>query len=224
MHNFFIIIFLSLLPSFIWFYFFSREDLHPEPAKKVLLTFLFGIFFSFFAFFLENHLQKIVYLNFVSNLIILGIAIIEEGIKFLAAFLANEKSKDFDEPMDAMIYMISAALGFAAVENFFIITNEFYSTSSDFFGILNILSLRFVGATLLHVLSSAILGYYWALSHFAGRKKLFFLGFLFAILIHFIFNVLVIQFGYSNIFYNTLILIFIAFLVFVDFEKLKKQN
>jgi len=224
MLNFLIITLLSLFPALVWFYFFNQEDLHPEPKKRIAFTFLLGIFFSFFAFFLENQFQIITHWSVVSVFAILVIATIEEIVKFFAAFLTNEKSKDFDEPIDAMIYMISAALGFATVENFFIVSNEFYLSTHSIFSVLNVLSLRFVGATLLHLLSSGILGYYWALSHFEGKKNLFPLGIIFAILIHFVFNLFVVRFGYSNLIYNTIILIFVAFWVLVDFEKLKKQN
>lgn len=48
---------------------------------------------------------------------LLAVGLIEEGVKFLAAFGATFYSWHFDEPEDGIVYAITAALGFAVVEN-----------------------------------------------------------------------------------------------------------
>lgn len=153
--------------------------------------------------------------------------IIEEIFKFLAAYLVIRKSPFFDEPVDAMIYMIVAALGFATVENVAVIYN--ISVFSEVFGII---TLRFVGATLLHALSSGLLGYYWAKGIILNRlnkinKKtvwvFIFKGVVFATLLHMVFNCLILI-SKDIIIYPTIFLIIAALLIFWDFEKIKSSH
>ncbi|MCL4400137.1 PrsW family intramembrane metalloprotease [Patescibacteria group bacterium] len=222
--NLLVIILLAALPAIVWLLFFLKEDPNKEPRKMLALTFVTGMLSSIPVLFLELSLQKIIVSPLHSMIIfVLGVSIIEEIFKFFAAYLPNNRSKYFDEPIDAMIYMIVAALGFATVENFFVVKN-----SLDFINLTNILdtlnsvALRFIGATLLHALASGIVGYYWALDHFKNKKSLFLLGFLLAIAVHSIFNFSVVKFQSSDIFYPTFFLVAIAFWVLADFERLKK--
>lgn len=125
---------------------------------------------------------------------------------------------DFDEPIDAMIYMITAAVGFAAIENilvlFNVIPNGIEQTLSTWI-------LRFTGATLLHVLASAIIGYFLAISWFwhNHRKKLLTLGIVVATLIHLGFNFSILSGNYLG--GNLLGLMIIGIFVLVFFHKLK---
>jgi len=214
-------ILFALLPSFAWFYFFNKEDVHPEPKKKIFVTFLFGGIFSFLALFLELFFVEFTK-NFIYSkiLIMFYVALVEEIIKFLPAFFTNNRSKDFDEPVDAMIYMICSALGFAAVENFLIISERIYFGYNVAF---EAMILRFLGATLLHVFSSSILGYYWALSHFKNKKQLFPLGIVLAVIVHFVFNILALEIKSLKLFYLLTFLVLVSFFVFADFKKLKKE-
>ncbi|PIU98790.1 hypothetical protein COS60_01185, partial [Candidatus Wolfebacteria bacterium CG03_land_8_20_14_0_80_39_317] len=125
----------------------------------------------------------------------------------------------FDEPIDAMIYMITAALGFAMVENIAIMFN--IKILSEAF---SIITLRFVGATLLHALSSGLVGYYWAKGIISNRTKLLvFKGIVFATLLHMVFNYLILSFK-ETLIYPTIFLIIVALLIFWDFEKIKPTN
>src|SRR3989344_4541791 len=81
---------------------------------------------------------------------------------FLAASASAGGSKYFDEPIDAMIYMLTASLGFAAAENIFVVLDAIFNNGAAAEGIFGIIVFRFVGATLLHALSSSIVGYFWA--------------------------------------------------------------
>ena len=53
------------------------------------------------------------------------IAVIEEVLKFYTGYLFIRKKPDFDEPVDAMIYLIAVGLGFATVENILIVYSLF---------------------------------------------------------------------------------------------------
>src|SRR3989338_10517093 len=76
----------------------------------------------------------------------------EELFKWLAARFSALRSKQYDEPIDAVIYLLTAALGFAALENTLFLVASF--SKLNFLGVIATGNLRFIGATLLHVLSS----------------------------------------------------------------------
>jgi len=139
---------------------------------------------------------------------------IEEIVKFGAVFFSVSKRKEFDEPIDPMIYMVTAALGFAAIEN---IATVFQAPSS-----LETATLRFVGATLLHSLSSAVVGYYWGRFLAFGTKywRRIIAGLLGATVLHVVFNYLIITTGPMGM--VIVFLVFIAFFVLRDFEILKR--
>lgn len=216
---------IAAIPAIVWLLFFIKEDLHPEPKKMLALTFVAGMVSSIPVLFLELLFQKIAVTPLHSFLLfIIGIAVIEEVFKFLSAYLVNAKSKYLDEPVDAMIYMITAALGFATIENFFVVKNSLDVVNlKTIFDMLNAVSLRFVGATLLHALASGIVGYYWALGRFRNWKGAIWIGLLLAAAVHAIFNFFVVQFQATDVFYPTFFLVFIAFWVLTDFERLKRK-
>ena len=149
-------IFLGILPSLIWLFFYLQEDPRPEPKRLILTTFFVGGLMALPVVALQFLTQDALAFFNLKNVIIsiAALALIEEVFKFIAAYWVTYKNPEFNEPVDAMIYMITAALGFAMVENLFIMGNSVA---------FNTLALRFIGATLLHSLASGLLGYYWAL-------------------------------------------------------------
>lgn len=227
---FFLFIILGLLPSFAWLIFFLREDVHSEPKKMIARVFMVGALAAFFAvgfqFLLKNILQSF-QINEYHPISFSLFGFIEEILKFLAAYLVVRKSKFFDEPIDAMIYMITAALGFAMVENLALMLS--IKVLSEAFGII---ILRFVGATLLHALSSALVGYYWAKGLLEirnclpagdlpkGEKLEIAKGIILATLLHTIFNYLIII-SKEVIIYPIIFLTIAALFIFWDFEKVK---
>jgi RsiW-degrading membrane proteinase PrsW (M82 family) len=95
-------------------------------------------------------------------------SIIEEVMKYLAARATVLWRHEDDEPIDPIIYMIAVALGFAALENtLFLMSPLAGSTALETIMTGN---LRFVGATLLHVVSSAVVGLALALSFYKPHR------------------------------------------------------
>lgn len=192
----------------------------------ILKTFLFGAVSVFFALVFQKFYLKILgdfeffKYSFVSFLIF---ALIEEVIKFLAVYLAVYKSDFFDEPVDAMIYMMTAAMGFAAVENIFAAAGGAEKGILNLDMVFGILVLRFIGATLLHALSSMIIGYYWA-KNFTRRildiKYQMLFGLMAAVLLHTFFNFLILKYS-SLAIYPIIFLVIAALFIFWDFEKIK---
>lgn len=134
-------------------------------------------------------------------------SLIEEIAKFLIIFIFIRSSVFFDEPVDFMIYMITAGLGFATAENFFFLT-----TAKSLEELIGLASLRFVGATLMHALTAGFIGYFWA------KNKLS-LGIIIAALFHAFFNYLILNL--EPIIYPTALLILAAVILFNDFDRLK---
>lgn len=191
---------LGSLPSFIWLSIYLREDEHPEPKKLILKMFLLGVVFAPIAagieFLLVNIFQNIllpaIIANFLTFFVFIGLT--EEYCKYLSVKLGMLKNKAFDEPTDAMIYLIVSALGFAALENILAIFHfNNLSLAVNFGPAIEISVLRFLSATLLHVLASAIVGYYLARKYFFLEKRSILKGLLIAASLHGIYNVLTIK-------------------------------
>jgi RsiW-degrading membrane proteinase PrsW (M82 family) len=148
--------------------------------------------------------------------LILVFALIEELLKFLVVYCIFYPLQSFDEPLDAMIYMVTVALGFAAVENIAFILKSGASTVG-----LETLTLRFIGATLLHALSSGMIGYAWGKTLVEKKHSWISLpeGIFLGVIIHFLFNTLILSFGFTP--YILLFLVCVAFFILLDFERLK---
>jgi len=155
----------GILPALFWLWFWVREDkLHPEPRGRLMLVFLAGMV----AVPLAYPIQAWAYGLFGMGLgTVLIWAASEELLKFFAADFTGFLSRDFDEPMDAMIYLVTAALGFSALENTMFILNpllEGHINTSFATG-----NMRFLGASLLHVVTSAVVGYCIAREFYRSR-------------------------------------------------------
>jgi len=223
---------LALLPSIVWLLWYLRKDKHPEPNRMILRVFIWGMLIAFPAIIIENFaigilgslpLSPIVY---TSMLYFIGVALTEELLKFLVVyFRVFKRTIQLDEPVDAMIYMIIAALGFAAIENIFLLTPLF---DKDFTATLHIAFSRFLGATLLHVLASATIGYYLALSLANPHKKFRLLihGIILAIILHGFYNIFIVRMeeNFAFIIPVALMIISTATVISIFFKKLSKMK
>lgn len=218
-------IIIGLLPGFVWLRFYLHEDLHPEPKGLVAYAFIAGAGAALAALLIELPLHKNIFPNIgiaeLSIYSLLIVSTVEELFKFSAAYLAVHKSPAFDEPVDAMVYTVVAALGFATVENIGAATGVATSQAAALQTIFQVTSLRFIGATLLHSLTSATVGYFWALDirDFLERKNLY-IGLAAAVALHTVFNYLILQYG--NLAYIVMFLSVVGFFVLSDFEKLRR--
>jgi RsiW-degrading membrane proteinase PrsW (M82 family) len=164
----------GFLPTLIWLWYWTREDtLHPEPKRLILLAFLAGGISIAIAIPLQFQARADILSAGITNYkygfpIILSWAAIEEILKFLVLFFVILWRKAVDEPIDPLIYIISIALGFSAVENTLFVLSE-QIKHAPLLTTITMGGFRFFGATLLHVLSSSIIGI--ALS-FSFHKRL----------------------------------------------------
>ena len=221
----FLAVFLALLPGFAWLFFYSHEESHPEPKRFIAATFIAGILAGVVTYFIQNWMQKSFFGTHLGTYGFFGFAVfaaVEELFKFGAAKLAVSRNPYFNDPVDPMIYMIVAALGFATLENLGAILGQLNGVD-PLNAILSLTAFRFVGATLLHTLSSGIFGYHWAISiRQFGSKAQLFMGFVLATILHTGFNYLII--GYGSAAYPVLLLTLVGFFVLGDFEELKHRR
>ncbi len=222
------LIVLGLVPSFSWLAFYRHEHLrHPEPRLMVFLAFLVGCVVTFLVLpvqlFLNERLALIGVSTYTFNSFLV-LAFTEELFKFVGVYLLMWRRSEFHEPLNAMVYMIVAALGFAAVEN---IASLFKVADGSLLNIdvFESVVLRFAGATLLHTLASGIVGYYWGLLAFVRpnhKARLIITGLVIATVLHAIFNLLIITTGPADV--AIVFVSFVMFFVLNDFEKLKKVD
>jgi RsiW-degrading membrane proteinase PrsW (M82 family) len=126
-----------------------------------------------------NRLWVVLFLAFV------GVALIEEGIKYLVLMLGAFPFKFFNEPLDGIVYAVLVAMGFATFENLL------YADRHDWQTML----LRAFTAVPAHLVFAIVQGYFvgWAKFRPQKRRKWLLLGFLLALLLHGVYDFLILQ-------------------------------
>lgn len=213
----------GVLPALLWLWFWLREDrLHPEPRSLIVASFACGMLAVLIALPAEQWVW-----NRVSTMayVIIGWAIIEEVVKLGASYFSALRKRANDEPIDSLVYLITAALGFSALENALFLAGTV--KTGGFVEGLDLGVLRFVGASLLHVVSSGTLGFFLALGFYKrGRTKKIDLctGVAAAIVLHALFNLFILK-SEGNSLYTLSVFAFVwlaVILLLVAFEKVKQ--
>lgn len=113
---------LAVAPTIFLLWFFLNQDRYKHESRKLLtVTFILGALSTLLAAVLELILTIV----FPEGSTVLGIfvyflfevALIEESMKYFAVRIYAYRSKLFNEPIDGLIMGVTAALGFATVEN-----------------------------------------------------------------------------------------------------------
>ncbi|MEK7662336.1 MAG: PrsW family glutamic-type intramembrane protease [Patescibacteria group bacterium] len=213
----------GIIPSILWLWFWLKEDrAHPEPRGLIILSFLAGMAGVALVF----PLEKLALANLPAGVpVIIAWAAIEELVKFGAALLIALKTKFLDEPIDYVIYMITVALGFAGLENALFLMNT--AQKSGLADMLATQNMRFIGASLLHVIASSSIGIAMAISFYRGwfsRKLYLFAGIATAILLHTLFNFFIIKGTDIDIFTVFGFVWVVAVIFLLIFEKIKRMS
>jgi len=225
---------LGVLPSLIWLCFFLRKDVHPESSRMILKIFFWGMLSAIPAALIEIGFSEALLKFEIKEWILvsvlywfLGIALVEEIIKYLVVRNEVLNDPEFDEPVDAILYMIIAALGFAALENILI----FWPGQKSFTPISGSLAMdfffRFIGPTFLHALCSGVVGLFLGLAFFKKelRSKLTILGLIIAILLHGLYNFSIMEIeGNLKLAIPIFVLISLLFVVSLGFKKLQNMS
>lgn len=179
----------SILPAFLWMIYFYRNDRYaPEPKKLVARTYLVGALVGAAMVFSLKELPF--YASFLTLAVFIA-PVTEEIAKFLCVRWTVYNRKEFDEPVDGMVYATAAALGFASVENVIYVLNSWASGGAEA-GVF-ILAGRSVLSVPAHALFSSLWGL--ALGWHKKRKTLkssllVVLGLLGGMVLHGLFNYL----------------------------------
>lgn len=217
----------GILPAILWLWFWLREDrLHPEPRLRIGLCFVAGMIAVLLVYPIQKYTLEIFGIFSIFTVVVW--AAIEEIAKYFAASVSALRSSDFDEPIDGMIYMITAALGFSALENVFFIFGPLME--GNVMESLATGNMRFIGASVLHIASSAMVGFFISESFYSSAWKKVTArigGIILAITLHALFNLFIIVskgtktlLAFSFVWIVALIVIFL----FERTKRLKKET
>jgi RsiW-degrading membrane proteinase PrsW (M82 family) len=117
---------MLLAAALFWLQYVDLKDrLQPEPRRRLILAFLCGMAacgIALSAFWLTDVLGFPDFdegdSGWLAAYCFLVIGPVEEGAKVLVALLIVFRWREFDEPVDGLVYSAAIALGFATVENF----------------------------------------------------------------------------------------------------------
>jgi RsiW-degrading membrane proteinase PrsW (M82 family) len=187
----------SIGPPLLLLWLVVVADSRPEPARLVLGAVLFGALATIVAATLETKLKEIIplshnpWLAAQQNALFFA-AIPEEALKIGIIALLCLRARDFDEPMDGVVYGAAVGLGFAALENILYVVHA----EDSWQGVAvtrGVLSVPFHGAL------GVIAGAYLARARFGGalggyahdpghRQRLLVLAFVVPVVLHSVFD------------------------------------
>lgn len=162
---------IAILPALFWLTIYYKKDAKdPEPKKTILKTFIAGALVALPFLGLRYLLE---YMG-ASSLLIQGIsgvvafALMEEMAKLAASiFVVMRRPKVFNQVIDGVMYAVTAALGFAFVENAIYFSEMLTGASGS--ELMYSIAFRSVGTMLAHTLFSAMAGLIWAYAYFSKK-------------------------------------------------------
>lgn len=229
---------IGVVPAMIWLWFWLSEDRHHEPARMLTLSFLGGMVAVIVALSIQQNICRLGFFsghcfthsidswsNKDTTLFVL-FAATEEILKFLFIYIIALRNKKItDEPVDDIIYLIVSALGFVTLENTLFLID--LVKNGDLVGSIIHGNLRFIGASLLHTMSSGTIGICMALAFYKSKnkKRIYMLsGIAIAIVLHTMFNLFIIRQTEGNIFFVFGAVWLSIVVLLLLFEKVKSIN
>ena len=155
----------AVLPALLLLWFFSGRDRFPEPPRVIWTTFGLGVLTIIPAVLLETVLQS--WGRGLTGLVgaLFGAffvaALVEEIFKLSVLQVYSFRNRQFNEPMDGVVYGAASGLGFAVLENLL------YVMAPG--GGLAVGTMRAVLSVPGHALWGAVLGFYAGTGRLCGR-------------------------------------------------------
>jgi len=174
-------------PGVVWLtYFFVVNRNEPRSFESVFRVFVWAATFTIPTAILEQALNATINKPTIEESLTTSFLIIaptEEFFKLLAVWVGAYRRSDFRSPIDGLTYAFTAALGFVVVENALYILRLGPS----------IVWSRLFYATPAHLFFSAMWGYSLGMARFipTGEILMVVRGFLFSVLFHGMYNILV---------------------------------
>jgi protease PrsW len=213
----------GIIPSLLWLWFWLKEEAKkPEPDGILTVVFLMGMI----AVVVVLPIQKFIQVHIASgDMQTVLFATAEEILKYLAALVVLYHTDYVDEPIDWPIYLITAALGFAALENCLFLIKPL-SLGQTSVGLLTG-QLRFLGSTLLHTVSSSLIGITLGISfnmQSYAKKLYLFAGFIGAIALHSVFNFFIMKNNGNDFLTVFGFLWVVTIIIMLLFEKVRRMS
>lgn len=156
----------AVVPSILLAWYFKARDLNPEPGRVLWATFGLGVLTIPFVVAVAAPIDWLIE-HFISNPLLAGTAeafataaMPEEAAKLLVVWLYASRHRDFDEPMDGIVYGAIASLGFATLENVLYVMQ----------GGVGLAIARALTAVPAHAFWGAIMGYFVGQMRFGKRR------------------------------------------------------
>jgi len=186
-----LLIALAILPALIICYAIYRVDkFDKESHWQLIICFVLGMLVTYPAMKLEEIGQIYgledstnFWLLLVLSYIVVGLS--EELTKFLALMFYAYPRKEFNEPLDGIVYAVMIAMGFATLENILYADQYGYSTTI----------IRAFTAVPAHAVFAVFMGYYVGLAKFNKPKRfsLIATGLFIAVFIHGTYDFFILQ-------------------------------
>lgn len=199
---------VTILPSLCILAYFIYSDKFPEPKSEILKVFALGVLITIPAFFLNTFLITFFRGSSMSQGLInsfFSAAPVEEGLKLSILYFFVYKRKEFNEPIDGIVYGICASLGFATLENIYyvyMLADHFRSSSIE------LAILRAFSAIPAHAVFGMFMGYFFTKYSFVKKEDSLLFAFLVPFILHGCYNL----FMYSN-FLAGILLVIISWIV-----------
>ena len=211
----------TILPSILIILFFVYSDKFKEPRGEIIKVFIYGILITIPAYFLNTYISDFFYNNTrVSEGLIssfLTAAPVEEGLKLSVLYYFVYKMKDFNEPIDGVVYGVTVSLGFATLENLYYVylLADYFETTSMALAVI-----RSFSAVPAHAVFGIFMGYFFMKYAFIKKGDNLFFAFIVPFVLHGCYNL----FTTSN-FFVSLGLILISWIIALRlFSRLKKTQ
>ena len=213
---------LTILPSIVIVVFFVMSDRFKEPTKEIIKVFIYGILITIPAFYFNTYLGDYYdrYTNFSEALkgSFLSAGPVEEGLKLIVLYFFVYKMKDFNEPIDGIVYGITASLGFATLENLY-----YVYLLADYFEVnsIQLAVVRAFSAVPAHAAFGIVMGYFFMRYAYIKKQENLILAFLVPAFLHSIYNYYVVTDYYVSF---ALIIFIWVFGIRMFFSLRKKQK
>ena len=209
----------GILPTFLWLWFWMKNDEEkPEPKRMIAVTYLVGLLGVLLMLPLQGILGNLPTTT-TTTVIFAGI---EELVKLILVGLVAFRATTIDEPTDYAVYLITGALGFSALENslyLIAIVNQGDTASAILAG-----NMRFLGSTVLHTVTVAIIGIMIGLAFWKSKSSKILhgiIGLVFGIGLHTLFNYFILVDTGQSILTTFAGLWFVALIIIIIFQRLK---
>ena len=214
----------GIAPAVLWLIFWLREDGagKREPIGLVIFTFIAGMLSVLLVLPIEKLIAGIV-TNQATQITLWAAS--EEILKYIAFALVMTNSPHLDEPVDYAIYLLTAGLGFAALENAMYLVHPVATSTATVSFLTG--NMRFLGSTLLHAVTSGIVGIAIGLAFFRDSGVRFInglIGLAAAIALHSVFNFFIMQKNGENFIQVFGFLWVVTIIIMLLFEKLRRMG